>query len=256
MASEESFFYLSLLSLYLFAPLTYFPLQFLQAPYGKHFRSGWGPTLPPAVAWALMESPCLIFSLILPPLGRHRAKPLALALIAPYFIHYFHRTLIYPTYLGARRNPAPFPLSIALLAFLFNLLNAYVQIRWLSHYAQYGGAGWQFWARVALGAAVFVAGMLVNIRSDRALIALKKEGGGYKIPGGGLFELVSCPNYFGEVLEWLGWAVMTWSWAGLGFALYTCSNLVPRARANRRWYLEKFPEEYPKSRTAIFPFLY
>ena len=45
---------------------------------------------------------------------------------------------------------------------------------------------------------VFLGGIGVNIWSDRVLVALKKEGKGYRVPRGGLFELVSCPNYFGE----------------------------------------------------------
>lgn len=88
-------------------------------------------------------------------------------------------------------------------------------------------------------------------------MGLKESGGGgYKIPRGGLFEWVSCPNYLGEILEWAGWAVMTWSWAGLGFFVYTCANLVPRAMANHRWYLEKFGGDYPNNRKAVVPLLY
>lgn len=103
---------------------------------------------------------------------------------------------------------------------------------------------------------VFASGMAVNVWADMVLVGLKSEGGGYKIPRGGWFELVSCPNYFGEILEWLGWALMTWSWPGFGFFMYTCANLVPRARANHVWYLEKFAEDYPKSRKAVIPFVY
>lgn len=98
--------------------------------------------------------------------------------------------------------------------------------------------------------------MGVNVWADRVLLRLKSEGKGYVVPKGGLFEFVACPNYFGEILEWLGWAVMTWSWAGLGFLLYTFANLGPRARANRRWYLDKFGEDYPKERKGLIPYLY
>ncbi|KAJ0984073.1 hypothetical protein J5N97_002429 [Dioscorea zingiberensis] len=259
MAWDEKFYTKALISLYVMCPLTVLSLRFLTAPYGKHGSSGWGPTLHPALAWFLMESPTLWLTLILYPLGRHSSNPLSLTVISLYLLHYIHRTLIYPLRLrstATKSNPG-FPLFIALCAFSFNLLNAYLQARSASHYAGAETDGWRLWIRVAAGTAVFFSGMAVNIRSDLALVQLKKEGGGgYKIPRGGCFELVSCPNYMGEALEWLGWAVVAWSPAALAFFLYTCSNLVPRARAHHRWYREKFGSDYPSSRRAIIPFFY
>jgi len=53
----------------------------------------------------------------------------------------------------------------------------------------------------------------------------KKNKKEYSIPRGGLFELISSPNYFGEIIEWTGWAVLTWSLPGLAFAVFTFANL-------------------------------
>ncbi|RYR62070.1 hypothetical protein Ahy_A04g019412 [Arachis hypogaea] len=263
--SDESLFHHSLVAFYLIAPPTFISLMFLQAPYGKHHRPGWGPTLPPPLAWFLMESPTLWLTLLLFPHGRHFSNPKSMILMSPYLLHYFNRTCIYPLSL-LRRSPSGngkktshgFPLSIALTAFFFNLLNAYLQARWVSHYKDnYDGDGndWFFWLAFFVGLFVFLCGMRINIVSDRELLRLKGEGKGYVIPRGGLFELVACPNYFGEILEWLGWGVMTWSWVGFGFFIYTCANLVPRAIANRQWYLDKFGGDYPKSRKAVIPYL-
>ena len=63
---------------------------------------------------------------------------------------------------------------------------------------------------------------------------------------------LSNPNYLGEFIEWLGWAIMTWSWAGLVFFLWTVCNLFPRAISNHNWYQNKF-EDYPKERKAVIP---
>ncbi|KAI5660377.1 hypothetical protein M9H77_29170 [Catharanthus roseus] len=260
MFSDEHLFNSCLLFLFLISPATIISLCYLTAPYGKHRRPGWGPTIPAPLAWLLMESPTLWLTILLLPLGQNHSNPKTLILISLYLTHYFHRTVIYPTKIFLRtprhKTSNDFPLSIASLAFFFNLLNAYLQARSVTHYAVYDGDNW-FWWRFACGAAVFAIGMWVNVGSDYALLGLKTEaGGGYKIPKGGLFELVSCPNYLGEILEWLGWALMTWTWAGFGFFLYTCSNLVPRAFSNHKWYLDKFGEDYPKNRKAVIPFIF
>ena len=74
----------------------------------------------------------------------------------------------------------------------------------------------------------------------------------YKIPYGGLFKWISCPNYFGEIIEWIGWAIATWSLAGLAFAVWALANLVPRSQSNHQWYIKYF-EEYPKDRKILIP---
>ena len=97
--------------------------------------------------------------------------------------------------------------------------------------------------------------MAINVHSDNILMALRRPGETeYRIPRGGLFRFVTMPNYLGELLEWFAWALATWSLAGLAFAVFTAANLVPRAIANHRWYLERFPD-YPQDRKAIVPFV-
>ena len=55
------------------------------------------------------------------------------------------------------------------------------------------------------------------------------------------------------MLEWIGWAIATWSLAGAAFAVFTVANLLPRALANHRWYRQQFAD-YPVSRRAVFPY--
>jgi steroid 5-alpha reductase family enzyme len=77
----------------------------------------------------------------------------------------------------------------------------------------------------------------------------------YHIPNRGLYRWISCPNYFGEILEWLGWAIATWSLPGLAFAIWTIANLAPRAHAHHAWYHTRFPA-YPSQRKALIPYIW
>ena len=57
------------------------------------------------------------------------------------------------------------------------------------------------------------------LHSDSILASLRGPGEtGYKIPRGGLFCLLSAPNYFGETLEWCGFA----AFAQVAFHLLGC----------------------------------
>ncbi|KAI9087707.1 hypothetical protein K1719_030339 [Acacia pycnantha] len=72
-----------------------------------------------------------------------------------------------------------------------------MQSRWDSHYKDYDDDDGLFLLRFYSGAVVFVCGIWINVWSDRELLRLKRQGKGYVAPRGGIFELVSCPNYFG-----------------------------------------------------------
>ena len=80
----------------------------------------------------------------------------------------------------------------------------------------------------------------------------KTSNNHYGIPKGGLYKFITSPNYFGEIVEWLGWAILTWSISGAVFFLWTIFNLVPRAISHHHWYKEKF-EDYPAERRVIVP---
>jgi protein-S-isoprenylcysteine O-methyltransferase Ste14 len=114
---------------------------------------------------------------------------------------------------------------------------------------------WLMDPRFIIGMLFVVSGFIINIQSDSILINLRKPGEtGYKIPKGGMYRFVSCPNYLGEIMEWTGWAIATWSLPGLAFALWTAANLIPRALDNHRWYHSKF-EDYPAERKAVLPYI-
>jgi steroid 5-alpha-reductase/3-oxo-5-alpha-steroid 4-dehydrogenase 1 len=136
----------------------------------------------------------------------------------------------------------------------FNLVNGYLQGRWLTVFGAYD-TSWLVDPRFLIGAAVMLAGYAINQHADAILRALRAPGEStYKIPEGGLYRFVSCPNYLGEIVEWIGWAILTWSLVGLSFAVWTAANLAPRALSNHRWYREQF-SDYPSARRSLIPFV-
>ena len=94
--------------------------------------------------------------------------------------------------------------------------------------------------------------MYVNRSSDQYLISLREKQSGYQLPRGGLFESISCPNHFGEIVEWLGFAIIAWNISAVTFVIWTACNLIPRALNHHSWYKDQF-NNYPESRKAIFP---
>ncbi|KAJ7991701.1 hypothetical protein DPEC_G00286610 [Dallia pectoralis] len=172
-------------------------------------------------------------------------------LLAMYFCHYVQRSFIYPFLI---RGGKATPFASFALAFVFCVYNGYMQVRYLSHFADYP-ADWVTSPYFITGSLLWLVGWLVNIHSDHILRNLRKSGEtGYKIPKGGLFDYVSGANFFGEITEWAGFALAGQSIQGASFSIFTLSVLASRGFAHHRWYLQKF-EDYPKSRKALVPFI-
>ena len=236
------------------AVLTFLFLLQKAAPYGRHYTgAGWGPHVSDRLGWIVMELPAIVVCLAVYCNGKAAFQIVPLLFLAMWQGHYLHRTFLYPFRVRARGRKMP--LLVVGSGFFFNAINAYTNARFIAEFGEYGIA-WLTDPRFLIGVGIFLAGIVLNLHSDNTLIRLRRPGGtGYAIPQGGGFRLVSCPNYLGEILEWVGWAIATWSSSGLAFLLFTAANLVPRARSNHRWYLETF-KDYPAHRRALIPRIY
>ncbi|NXN66676.1 S5A2 dehydrogenase, partial [Himantopus himantopus] len=161
------------------------------------------------------------------------------------------RTFIYPFFTRGR----PFPLQLLFFGTLFCIYNGFLQGYYLIYCAEYPN-DWCTDIRFTSGLFLFLLGMGINIHSDLLLRQLRKPGEvTYKIPQGGLFTYISGANYFGEIVEWFGFAIATWSLPAFAFAFFTLCCIGPRAYHHHRYYLKTFTD-YPKSRKALIPFVF
>lgn len=247
---ELDVFHGLLIAWFILGAIVFIALFFVAAPYGRHIRKGWGLTIDNRLGWILMEAPSPIVFLICFLVG-NRANAVTLAFLILWEAHYLHRAFIYPFSL---RGPAKrMPLAVTSLGFLFNVMNGYLNGRYVFHFSTDYAIDWLSDPRFILGATLFVIGFIINRRADKVLRDLRQPGeSGYKISQDLLYRWVSSPNYLGEIVIWTGWAVATWSLPGLAFAFWTAANLVPRARAHHAWYHRTFPD-YPPGRKALLP---
>jgi steroid 5-alpha-reductase/3-oxo-5-alpha-steroid 4-dehydrogenase 1 len=232
------------------AGVVFVALFFVTAPYGRHLRAGWGPRLPARLGWMLMEAPALLLVALGLALGSRPLDAYSLLLGGLFLAHYVHRAVVFPLRLPGAAQPMP--LSIVLSAVVFNLVNGSLQGLWLGELAPASirlPPG-----RLALGMVLFGTGAAINLHSDAILRRLRRGATGYGVPEGGLFRLVSCPNYLGEIVEWTGYAVAMAALPGYAFLAWTVANLAPRAIGHHRWYRSTFAG-YPRERRALVPFL-
>ena len=228
-------------------------------------------------------------------------------LVTLFLVHYFNRALLSPLRSPARSSSH---LAVVCAAITFNVPNGFLLASFLTSASTasfLNGAlsSPRFWAGIALWAAGFVGNVyhdeiLLNIRRKAIAKGKSKELDGdekkaqrphYAIPHGGMYSLISFPNYFCEWVEWFGFALAaaplpafallpsaTALLAAVGSAQFAqvgrllipfvdsvnppwiflfaeITAMVPRAVRGHRWYHDRFKGSYPRERRAVIPWL-
>lgn len=221
------------------------------------YNAKWGPSIPNKAGWFIMEFPafcCMALIWIFSP----RAGEIAPCIMAGLFeLHYFQRTFIFPFLIKGKNR---MPVAIILMGMVFNTVNAYMIGGWLFHVASPDRypSSWLLSPLFFLGTIIFFVGMAINLHSDHVIRSLRqKDDSRHYIPCKGFYRYVVSANYFGEFVEWIGFAILTWSVPAAVFALWTFANLAPRARSIHARYCMEFGNDFTSlNRKYILPFIY
>lgn len=264
-------FYTTAFNIYLWvmtclAVVVFVALYFVNAGYGMLFSKKWGKAIDNKLAWFLMEFPIFLAMFILCVASPHRGEIVPLIFLLIFEIHYLQRSLIFPWIMKGKSH---MPLGIMFLGIAFNILNAMMQGYWIffesfkSNYQVFGigynDIQWLWSPQFIVGTAMFFFGFYINLRSDYIIRHLRKDNTDTRhyLPQGFMFNYVTSANYFGELVEWLGFAILTWSISGLVFFIWTFANLVPRANSLYKRYQKEFGSEIERRHLKrIFPFCY
>jgi len=256
-------YYILMTAMFVIAIAVYIALFFLKAGYGYLSASNWGPKINNKAAWVMMEAPAFFFLLFYTlrfassGIDTGNDKTVLYTMAGLFLLHYFQRSFVFPLLM---RGKSTMPIAIMAMGMVFNSLNSYFIAGWLFEYAPSGmyTADWFYSPQFIIGTLIFLTGMLINLDSDHVIRHLRKPGDTkHYIPKKHLYKYVTSANYFGEVTEWVGYAVLTWSPAGLLFAVWTFANLAPRAKALTAKYEEEFGEEYKElNKKHLIPFIW
>jgi 3-oxo-5-alpha-steroid 4-dehydrogenase 1 len=254
-------FYIYLAVMIVMAIAVFVTLHFVEAGYGMLLNPKWGKTISNKIAWFCMELPIFVSMLILWACSDKRFEIVPLIFLILFQIHYFERVFIFPFLL---KGKSQMPVSVVIMGVSFNILNAMMQGYWIFYEAYRINPdayqpSWLSSPQFIAGLSLFIAGFIINLHSDHIIRNLRKDENDTKhyLPAGGVFNYVTSANYFGEIIEWLGFAILTWSISGFVFFLWTCANLIPRAAAIHKRYKKEFTDEMQgKKLKRVFPFIY
>ena len=245
------------------AIIVYIALFYFKAGYGYLSNSNWGPKISNRLAWVIMEAPAFLFLLYYTldfagsGTDTGNSRTVLFTMAGLFLLHYFQRSFIFPFLM---RGKSKMPIAVMAMGMVFNTLNAYLIAGWLYKEAPAGlyGPDWFTSPQFILGTMVFFLGMFINMQSDHIIRHLRKPGDTkHYIPRKGLYKYVTSANYFGELTEWIGYAILTWSPAGLLFAIWTFANLGPRAKNLTKKYEQEFGEEYKAMhKKNLIPFIW
>jgi 3-oxo-5-alpha-steroid 4-dehydrogenase 1 len=237
---------------------------FVRTPYGRFADARFGLSLDPRLGWFLMELPATVVFLATFVSGPLRGEPFALFVLAVWCVHYANRGFLMPALMRVPRGQATsFSLMVVTIGWAVTSLHGYLNAAYTTRFSPATQAGWAWFAdpRFLLGFALYAGGLAANLRADHVVRSLRTRDEvaqgikRYRIPRGGLFEYVTNASYLTELVAWAGFAIFTWSLAGVYILAISAANLIPRALDTHRWYRERFPD-YPAQRKVLIPFVW
>ena len=239
------------------AVVVFVSLYFVTAGYGQFRTKQWGWSINNKLAWVLMEIPVFIVMLAIWYFSPLKWALPQLVLFGLFELHYFQRSLVFPFLL---KGKSKMPVAIMLMGVVFNLINGVIQgggLYWFPNPDFAEGVRYLLRWNAILGILLFILGMAVNLHSDHVIRHLRKPGDtNHYLPQKGMYRYVTSANYFGEILEWTGFAIAAGTLAAWVFPIWTAANLVPRAHAIYNRYKDEFGKEALADRKRIIPFLY
>ena len=238
------------------AVFVFIALYFVKAGYGIFRTKQWGISINNKAAWVMMEAPVFIVMLYMwASNGASTALPSFLAFLL-FELHYFQRSFIFPMLMKGKSR---MPIAIMLMGITFNVINGLLIGTSLFVFPPSlfnEGIAYLAHPTAILGIAIFFVGMAINLHSDHVIRHLRQPGDTrHYLPQKGFYRYVTSANYFGELVEWTGFALLCSTPAAWLFVVWTAANLIPRAAAIHRHYREEFGEAVG-TRKRVIPFVY
>jgi 3-oxo-5-alpha-steroid 4-dehydrogenase 1 len=233
----------------------------IPSPYGRFSSAKYGISLPPRIGWFLMELPATVSFLYFYFRGPRRFEVVPLVFLCMWLIHYGNRGFYFPSRMRvARGDKSSFGILVIVVGWAVTSLHGYFHATFFTRLGAHYTTAWLSDPRFLIGLALYYTSYALNLHSDAVIRNLRSveevESGAkvYRIPRGGLFRWVTNASYLSELTAWAGFALCTWSLAGVFIFMISAANLVPRAFATHRWYRRRFAD-YPPERKALIPYL-
>jgi hypothetical protein len=219
----------------------------LRLPYGK-FRTGVGINSRAGLALAY-AIPVFVYIALWVEGGSPRTL-YHLAVFGSFQVH-FVRRIFEVSFVDSYSRPTPLR-AVVIIAFLYGGVGASCASFQVRTFGQPTSQ-----PIFILGVLTFAFGEALNGYHHWLLARLRPLGVRiYVVPRHGLFGWVACPHYLGEILSFVGYAMMSDLLPVWGNAVVVTAYLGSRANSTLSWYRRVMPLQIPPDWRRLIPFAY